>query len=99
MLLASIYLASFLANLLVSFHLLPALPPSLLEKKHLPLHHRVVLQHAQRSGGTGPAECAVVTGHRHADEAHGDCAGFGWVVLVRIGREGGHGRDKPRFAI
>jgi hypothetical protein len=76
----------------------PALIPALFQKQHLPLHHRIVLQHAQGSGYARSTESAIVTCHRHANETHGDCAGFGWNGVL----EGQRRRENlvaPRLAI
>ena len=46
------------------------------------LTNRIVFHHAKRSMQSWSDESLVVARHGHADEAHGDCAGFGCEIRV-----------------
>lgn len=48
--------------------------PLRFKEQHLSAHDRVVLEHAERPARTGAYERLEVTGHGHADDAHGNGA-------------------------
>lgn len=52
--------------------------PLRFEEKDVFAHHGVVLHHAHRVGRAGTPKGAEVACHRHADQADGDHAGFGY---------------------
>lgn len=57
-------------------------PPLLLQKQHLLLNHRIILQETHRSTRPRPHICSEEPGHGHRYQSDGYRAGFCWVLLV-----------------